>query len=105
MNIDSDLSFWIGKGEVFILPSKSIRLLIMFQTLLDNKEIEKQQLINKLKISERTFERDIDVFRDFLDKHLEAHQKKTLGYDYKSKKYKLDIASDLKFKGNQALSY
>ena len=86
------------------MSTKGIRLLIMFQTLLEGQSIEKQQWISKLDMNERTFERDIETIRKFLDNYLEPHQKRSLEYDYKNKKYKFDRPLELKFQGKQALS-
>lgn len=76
----------------------------MFQDLLNGEAIDKHQWMNKLEMNERTFERDIETIREFLDNYLAPYQRKSLEYDYKSKKYKLDRPLELKFQGRQALS-
>lgn len=100
--IKNSLLRW--KGELLILSTKGIRLLSMFQELLNGQPIDKQQWMSKLEMNERTFERDIETIRKFLDNYLEPYQRKLLEYDYKSKKYKLDRPLELKFQGKQALS-
>lgn len=76
----------------------------MFHELLNGQPIDKQQWMSKLEMNERTFERDIETIREFLDNYLEPYQRKSLEYDCKSKKYKLDRPLELKFQGKQALS-
>lgn len=87
-----------------IVSITGLRILRMYQRLLDGKGVVKKDWINELELKERTFERDIATIREFLDNYLESHQKKLLKYDGISKKYKLDVPLELKFQGKQALS-
>lgn len=98
----NSLSRW--KGELLILYTKGIRLLSMFEKLLNGQVIDKQQWMNQLEMNERTFERDIQTIREFLDDYSESHHRRSLEYDYVNKKYKLDRPLELKFQGKQALS-
>lgn len=76
----------------------------MFQNLLDGNEINKIDWMNQLELNERTFERDVKTLREFLDNHLDSHQKKILVYSGKNNSYQLNTPGELKFRANEALA-
>ncbi|MEB7822012.1 HTH domain-containing protein [Staphylococcus xylosus] len=70
---------------------RAFRILTIYNRLLQNKSVNKQQLTLELNTSPRTIQRDIDDIRNFLyESKSWISTPKEITYDYKSESYKLE---------------